>query len=259
MRRGLKRLLFNLNAGGGYEAEAAALFARFTTPPDATRKGHINTLIKTLKTAGIWSKLDAFYVMAAADSQAARQNWVADQYNLTAVSSPVFTTDRGYQGDAASSYLETNFNPTTAVSPKFVQNSGHFSFWSLTALGSSGGVDAGNGNTLLVQFPASFSHRVNTATSGAIGLAAQAGSMTSSRTGSTGADNVGYRNATAVVAANTSAAPDNSSIRLLGRSGTISYSSRQGAAASIGSGLTAGEVTSLYNARLAFLQAVGAA
>ena len=32
--------------GGSYEVEASGLFARFTTPANATRKGHINTLIR---------------------------------------------------------------------------------------------------------------------------------------------------------------------------------------------------------------------
>ena len=131
-----------MGAGVSYDAAATALFARFTTPPTSARKAVINTLIVALKDAGVWSKLDALYLFAAADSQAARQNWVQDLYNATAVSSPTFTADRGYNGDGSASYVDSGFNPTTAVTPKFVQNSAYFGLWSRTTTtfaGSSAG------------------------------------------------------------------------------------------------------------------------
>lgn len=89
----------------GYDPAAVAFFARLTTQPTDARKGLYNTLIKDLKAASVWAKLDALYILAAADAQAARQNLVADAYNLTAVGSPAFTADRGYAGDAAGAYL----------------------------------------------------------------------------------------------------------------------------------------------------------
>lgn len=63
--------------GGGYEAEADALFARMSVDPGATRKGHINTLIASLKSAGAWSRMTGFYMYAAHDKQTAYLNWVA--------------------------------------------------------------------------------------------------------------------------------------------------------------------------------------
>lgn len=104
-----------------YSAEAKALFARMSVEPAATRKGQIDTLIRRLKIAGLWTKFDILYLLAAHDAQAARLNWIADAHNLTAVSSPTFTEDRGYAGNGSTSYLDTGWAPSTG--PNFTLNS----------------------------------------------------------------------------------------------------------------------------------------
>ena len=96
--------------GAGFEPETEALVARFTTPPTAARKSLINDLIKALKVAGVWSKLDALYLVAAADAQAGQRNWTQNLYNLTPVNAPTFTADRGYAGNGTSSYLNMGIN-----------------------------------------------------------------------------------------------------------------------------------------------------
>jgi len=127
-------------------AEASALVARMTTAPTRLRKQRIDTLVGSLKTAGVWAKLDALYVMAAHDAQAARLNWIADVFNLTAVSAPTFTADRGYAGDGSTSYLDTGFNPATASTPNYVQDSAHYGWW--VQDGSAAAVnDFGNTNS----------------------------------------------------------------------------------------------------------------
>lgn len=73
--------------------------------PNATRKGLVDDLIAGLKADGIWSKLDWLCLLAAHDEQAARLNAANVAKSLTAVNSPTFTTDLGYSGDAATSYL----------------------------------------------------------------------------------------------------------------------------------------------------------
>ena len=112
--------------------EAGALFSRMTSPPDAARKTVIATLIDALKRASIWKKLDCLYVMAAHSAQAARLNWVADRYNLTAVANPVFTVDRGYAGDGIAAYLNTNFTPATAAGARYANGNAHVGVWSFT-------------------------------------------------------------------------------------------------------------------------------
>jgi len=81
----------------------------------------IDGLIANLKTAGIWSGLDAFWMFAAHDSSSGLLNWVSTAHNCTSINNPTFTTDRGFNGDGAASYLNTNYNPATQA-VNFKQN-----------------------------------------------------------------------------------------------------------------------------------------
>jgi len=56
--------------------ETAGLLARMSVPPSPARRTHIDTLVKSLIAAGLWTKLDALYLLAAHDAQAARLNLV---------------------------------------------------------------------------------------------------------------------------------------------------------------------------------------
>lgn len=248
----------------GYSAESLALFARFTTAPTNTRKGQIDTLIRALKTGGIWAKLDALYVMAAADSQAARRNWIADQYNMTAVASPTFTADRGYQGDGTSSYLSTGFNASTAGG-KLSTNSATLFTYANTDVASNA-VDGGatnasniifvNGRRALGEADAEI---VNGST-GALrtAVASSVGLTMGTRTGASAT--ALYRNATQLKTATTAAtALPNGTISLCGSNTAASYSTRRIAVGGIGSGLDSTEAAALYNALNTYLTAVGAA
>lgn len=119
--------------GKKYDPAAAALFARMTVQPDQARKTLINDRIVAGKLKSFWAKLDALWVHAAHDAQAGRLNWLTGTYDCVPINNPSFTTDRGYMGDGAGSYLDTGFNPTTAVSPKYAQNSGSLGIRSNTA------------------------------------------------------------------------------------------------------------------------------
>ena len=101
------------STGPTYEAEASALFLRFTTPATVERKAIINTLIKTLKDGGIWAVTDVLYVFAAADSQVAKLNWVEDAHNCDEVGAVTFVANQGYSQTGGSKYLQTNYNPST--------------------------------------------------------------------------------------------------------------------------------------------------
>lgn len=263
---GAQAIEFPFTATGtvaGYEAEASALFARFSVDPGATRKGHINTLIAALKTAGVWSLLDMFYVMAAHDSQAALLNWVSTSFNGTATSSPTFTTDRGYAGNGSSAYINTGFNPTTAPSPKYTQNSGHIGVWSRTNNSTSTYYDIGqliSGNLGLNCRSSSGSTMrgyLNSATVSNFGAnGTSIGHLVLNRTVST--HHYGYFNgtATATVAA-TSNALTSSNVALM-RAAT-NYSARELAVFHMGSALDDTKAAALYNAIQTYLVAVGAA
>lgn len=94
------------------EAVATAMAVR----PDGRRAGLMDNLVAALKMADVWPRLDALFIMAAHDAQAAGLNWAApDGPALTPVNSPDFQPDLGYQGDGATSYLETGFVQSSAM------------------------------------------------------------------------------------------------------------------------------------------------
>lgn len=256
--------------GGGYvfaNAEAAALVARFTTPPTTVRKILIDALVGALKAASVWSKLDALYIMAAHDAQAARRNWVADAYNLTAVSSPTFTTDRGYAGDTSSAHLKTGYVPSTAGGLLTV-NSAHLSVWDRTVRAAFGSVEAGVNiaATTVLQVAARWSsgqiiHSTNEITTLLTTIGGAAGHTLVNRSGVSARQT--YRDGVEV-GSNTTASSSlpNLEIYFLGRNTSDALSLPSGdelAVGSIGASLTAGEAAAFHTALNTYLTAVGAA
>ena len=112
--------------------QTQSLIARMSVAPSAARVRVIDTLVRALVAAGVWPKLDALYLLAAHHEQAARLNWVSAAHTMTAVNSPTFTVDRGFNGNGTTSYMNTTFNPGAAAGAKFVRDSAFLGIWSLT-------------------------------------------------------------------------------------------------------------------------------
>jgi hypothetical protein len=74
-----------------------------------------NALVVTLKSLGIWDKLDVLYVPATSGSSGfATLNWKnPNTFQLTLVNSPTFVANEGFHLAAATSHINTNFNPVT--------------------------------------------------------------------------------------------------------------------------------------------------
>lgn len=243
---------------GLYSAEAIALFARFTSQPDATRKSLIDDLIVSLRTAGIWSKLDALHIMAAHDSQAARQNWIADTYNLSPVSSPTFTVDRGFTGDGIASTLNTSFNPATSGG-KFTQDSAHLGIWERTNLNTLTAAIGTNGAVIVPRSNVdTLVHRVNAAASNALNpITDSRGHTVSNRSSSV--LTTPYKNGVALLpASDASVALVSENIHYLSRAGTSIWRASQVSVGHFGQSLTSDEVLTLYNALQTYHTAVGA-
>ena len=250
-------------------SETTALLARFATQPPAARRTLINTLIAALKSGGVWTKLDALYVMAAHDAQAAQRNWVADRYNLTPVASPTFTVDRGYAGDGAAAYLNTGFNPATAVSPKYTQNSGFIAVWNRTERAGADVSQMGSRATTVSYVNiigraanGNFVGRLNSGTNAlSVAMALNAGHFIANRSASNALQ--GYKNGVSVTTSSvaSTAVPD-VAMALLARSlvggSPDTFTSDQLLSASIGSSLSSGEALALYNALDAYRSGVGA-
>lgn len=103
--------------GKTFDADYVAILNYATTQgytlPSASQRIKQNKLLVDLKSAGIWSKLDTFAVFATdGNSDFALIDWKRlSQY--TAVNSPTFTTNEGFTGNGTSSYIDTNFTPST--------------------------------------------------------------------------------------------------------------------------------------------------
>ena len=121
----------SLKTVAAYSPQARALFARLATQPAPARAAAYDAVIRALLAAGVWSKLDALYLLAAADAATALTNLKQSSYGLTAVNSPAFTADRGYTGNGTTQYLNPGFTPSTAGG-KLVQNSASIFWWTCT-------------------------------------------------------------------------------------------------------------------------------
>lgn len=90
------------------DPDAQAYVNAMTITPDAARQALINDLIVGLKADGVWTALAGGWVsLANGDEQQMRLNMVDPTQEATAVNSPTFTADRGFQGNGSTSYLST--------------------------------------------------------------------------------------------------------------------------------------------------------
>lgn len=252
-----------------YSAEALALFARFTTSPTEARKALINNRIDAAKASGAWFARDGFYMMAAADAQAAQRNWKADAFNLVPSGTlpPAFAVDRGYTGDGLTGYLATGFTPSTAGG-QFALNSAHLSVWSRTdaidvgvSIGSRTSAAVGQSFMTIRSTASNGAFRMNQDVSGAVpNNPNSSGGFVSRRSGS-GALAL-FRNGASVAtdtSVSTSLPTAALTIGALNTGGVIgSFNTYQFASAGYGGNLTDAQILAEYNADLAYLQGVGA-
>ena len=113
------------------DADYYAVLSRGTTLgytlPDATLQTKQNTLVLSLKSAGIWSKLHILYLFATNNSNMATLNFKApSSHQVTLVNSPTFTANQGFKGNASTSYLNTHFNPATGGVQYTLNNASRF-------------------------------------------------------------------------------------------------------------------------------------
>ncbi|ODT85695.1 hypothetical protein [Phenylobacterium sp. SCN 70-31] len=246
--------------GGPENAEAAALFARFEADPGPARRTLIDACIGALKTGGVWAKLDAFYMLAAHDAQAARLNWVQDAFNLQpgGAGTLTFTPDVGCENGGTAAYLDTGFNDLTGSA-----------LWTQDAMGAGGYVNAwagaanyflgvfGAGNLRIGASATNINTRIHSA--GSFNPAspdALPGHVMVVRSGA--ASSRVLRNGTQVGAVSTAASTAGADANVVGlRSGTA-HSADRLACLHLGGELSNTEVADLYAAILTYLTALGA-
>ena len=98
-----------------FDPASEALFRAMTEQPNNTRKEAIDRYIRGLKEDGVWDNLGIFYVLAAHHEQAGRLNWKdPGTYSLTAVNSPTFVENKGFDFDGSTTYMSTTLQVGTA-------------------------------------------------------------------------------------------------------------------------------------------------
>jgi hypothetical protein len=255
-----------LNAGVGYVAEAADLFARWEAAgftPSTTLKSATNTAINDLIDAGVWAKIDSLKVFDLAGENTTITpgllDWKNATYDGSVVGAGTFTQGAGWAGNGSTGYINLAFNPATALAPNFVQNSAYFGIWSNTVAQSSGSYagyfDGTKGVTTNGRSTGDgFSNRINSATTGgsAGGTVIDGSGLFGSARNGAATERVarnGVQLGTGTVA---SAAVANGALRL-GNFGTATFSTLQFRAAIAGSYLTLVEEAALYTALATFL------
>ena len=252
-------------------AEAEAVVARMSSEPDDTRKALIDTFVGSLKTAGIWTKLDTLHVLAAHAEQAGLLNWKANEFNGTNGGAS-FVADRGFTPGTAGQVITTDFDPGVARSGgdettdyQFNEDSfsGHVGVVTLTT--------AGNFNNADLAF-SSGDFRVAGSSSGGgsgrgwlhstlVAVAAPAGDaphhIITSRSSDVSA--FAYRNGVAGTERTTLVTGGLVGVLVIGaQSAVLTPSPRQIAMAHTGANLSAGEASAFYTAAQTYLSALGA-
>lgn len=142
----------------GYDADAITYFNTVTTPFSAARKAIINTLVTTLKADGNWTKLDRLWLLATeAQDQALISLVNPASTAMTLVNAPSFVADQGFTGDGATSYINTQYNPSSDGS-QFTLNNCSFGIYARSNAGIYNmfhGCDNGTDHVLLAEKNAS--------------------------------------------------------------------------------------------------------
>lgn len=104
MRRGNYIGAAGVASGGSttvpLQAEAAAYFARMSTPPSSAFQEALNRAIFRWKAVGAWSQIKGLWFLAAETTQAAKLSVIGDTPRDAAVvgTTPTFTASKGYSG-----------------------------------------------------------------------------------------------------------------------------------------------------------------
>ena len=214
-----------------------------------------DSLVKDLKTAGVWDKLDVFYVFATdGDSDFATLNWKApSSFQSTKVNSPTFTSNSGFTGDGSSSYLDLNYNPSAnKINLDLNNNSIGVYQTNPSAVGVMiSAFDSGssffelnndNGNTRIISFNMSTLGDVPS-----VGANSQDGLWVSTRNNSS--DYSIYRNDLNIASPpRPSIAIPNVNTRILARSNNSFYGAGEISMGFVGSYLDSTNVSDFYNA-----------
>ena len=122
--------------GGGFTpscSQSATFLAAASGVTLTADKTNYDTLICGLVSDGVWN-FDTLYIWAAPTQATALINLAnPGTFNGTTHGTVSFTAYQGFTGDGSTFYIDSGFNPSTATSPNFVQNSATVGMYILTS------------------------------------------------------------------------------------------------------------------------------
>jgi len=243
---------YRLRAATGVDADAASFFSRVYTAGGAlsyTEVSATETLVADMKTAGVWTAMQAIYPMVGASAAACAQNLVSASF--TAVFNGAWTyASTGITGNGTTTYMETGLTPSVSLS----SSSAHQCVYSRTnsdaVQADIGAISSGAFMDTVIRLGGQIycdlqtNNSFNTANTSSLGLF-----LTYKNSGTSFTL---QRNTTQTAFAST-AASVTKSIWIGARNDAPSYpSTREYAFASIGDGLTDTQATNFYTAIQAF-------
>ena len=167
------------------------------TLPSTNQRFKQNKLLADLRRNGIWEKLDTFGVFATdGDSNFALIDWKR-LTTFTAVNSPTFTTNQGFEGNATSASINLNYNGSTQ-NVNYKPDSAHQMIWQ-NNLGSINAQATSNTGSIRskMQRGSSQNNGINSGNSASGSVASLAGFIMYSRNSISGWNQ--YNNTNAVV------------------------------------------------------------
>lgn len=140
-----------VSGGGGFDADYQAVLNYATslgyTLPSAAQQVKQNQLMLDLKAGGIWTKLDTLRVYATDGSSSfALIDWKRLAL-CTAVNSPTFTTNQGFQGNGTSSYINVNLNTSNQLVKASLNNICIGFYEYSTTTGNNGVISSAQGSS----------------------------------------------------------------------------------------------------------------
>lgn len=222
----------------------------YTLPTPSQQKFQNQRLLRELKYAGAWQKLDIFYGLANNGSKEfATIDWVTPSaHQITIVNSCTWASNVGFTGNGTDMYLDTNYNPSSMGVQYTLDNASRFAWVLADNSGNLDGVAASGVNTMIPS--SSTSQRIN---QGAANLSSAAdlngtGLTVINRTSSTNVEL--FKNTTQISRTATSTSVNNAN-QLILRSSTT-YGSHTISAYGMGASLV-NENAALYNALNTYL------
>lgn len=111
------------------ESPIESLISRMAVKPTEARVTLMNNFINGLRADGLWPLIDAMWVFAAHDKQAACLNWKYPGDDFVASPAVTWTLDSGLASDASTTALVSPYNPS--IGPRlFTETTGFLSFYS---------------------------------------------------------------------------------------------------------------------------------